>query len=227
MSLTSEEIEKTLASTIQSMQKNMDEERKKFNDQIIELENKLNEKEGETAALREKIVLLTKNKDDKNTIESFKMEKELIEKEFQSKITEFKSALINISTLKNQLEMEKQKIMELNLEKKNLEERFNIEKQNIIEESEKKYSILQKQFFLLQKQIDRHGEEVLEYKKEINNKDIIIEKLNKTIQDLNKNIKDSQENNESLLNYIKEVNENEKRLKKFEEELKEKDKYIS
>ena len=76
MSLTSEEIEKTLVGTIQSMQKNMEDERKKFNDQITELENKLSEKEGETSALKEKIVLLTKNKDDKNTIESFKIERD-------------------------------------------------------------------------------------------------------------------------------------------------------
>ncbi len=227
MSLTSEEIEKTLVGTIQSMQKNMEDERKKFNDQITELENKLSEKEGETSALKEKIVLLTKNKDDKNTIESFKIERELIQKELQLKITEYKTALINISTLNNQLELKKQKIMELTLEKKNIVEEFNLEKKNIIEEAEKKYTTLQQQFFLLQKQIDRHTDEVSKYKKEIDNKDIIIKNLNKTIEDLNKSIKDSQENNNSLLNYIKEVNENEKRLKKLEEELKEKDKYIS
>ena len=65
-----------------------------------------------------------KKKDNTEIIDRLNMEKELIQKELEVKITEFKSALINNSTLNNQLELEKQTTMQLHLELKLLNEKL-------------------------------------------------------------------------------------------------------
>ena len=212
MSLTSDEIQRTLASTINSIQKNMDIERKLYKDKIQNLEDTLSKKDGEINFLKEKLLSSKKRKEDKEIIESFKIEKECLQNELESKITEYKSALINLSTLNNQLELEKQNSMELFLEKKILDEKLN--------ELEKKYNILKNQFFLLEKQIDGHNEEILKYQKEIEKKDKIIDELNIKINELNKKIIDFEDSNNSILNYVKEIKEKEELLIKEKEELK-------
>ena len=212
MSLTSDEIQRTLASTINSIQKNMDIERKSYKDKIQTLEETLSKKDGEINFLKEKILSSKKRKEDKEIIESLKTEKECIQNELESKISEYKSVLINISTLNNQLEIEKQNTMELFLEKKLLDEKLN--------EFEKKHNLLKNQFFLLEKQIDGHNDEIAKYQKEIKNKDKIIDELNKKINELNKKIIDFEDNNNSILNYVREIKEKEELLIKEKEEIK-------
>ena len=212
MSLTPEEIQNTMIATIKSMQKNMEEERKKYKDKIDNLEEQLVVKNNEINDLKEKLRSAIKKKQDKETIDNLQIEKECIQKELQIKITEYRTALINISTLTNQLELEKQNAMNLNLEKKQLKEN--------LDTIENKYLTVQNQFFLLQKQIDGHSEEISKYNKEINNKEIIIENLNKKIEEINKSLKESEDNNNGLLKYIKDIKENEEKIKKEREEIK-------
>ena len=212
MSLTSEEIQKTLEATIKSMQKNMDDERKKYKDKIDNLEEQLLLKDTEINDLKEKLRSAIKKKQDKETIDNLQIEKDCIQKELQIKITEYRTALINISTLTNQLEIEKQNIMNLNLEKKQLKEQ--------LDTTEKTYLTVKNQIIILQKQIDGHTEEISKYNNEIKNKDIIIENLNKKIEEINKSLKESEENNNGLLKYIKDIKENEEMIKKEREEIK-------
>ncbi len=115
MSLTPEEIQKTLSCTIQSIQKNMEEERKKYKDKIQILEESLSIKDGEINNLKEKIYLSKKKKEDKEEIENLKKEKESIKRELETTISDYKLSLINISTLNNQLEIEKQNNIDLKL----------------------------------------------------------------------------------------------------------------
>ena len=212
MSLTSEEIQKTLEATIKSMQKNMDDERKKYKDKIDNLEEQLLLKDTEINDLKEKLRSAIKKKQDKETIDNLQIEKDCIQKELQIKITEYRTALINISTLTNQLEIEKQNIMNLNLEKKQLKEQ--------LDTTEKTYLTVKNQIIILQKQIDGHTEEISKCNNEIKNKDIIIENLNKKIEEINKSLKESEENNNGLLKYIKDIKENEEMIKKEREEIK-------
>ena len=191
MSLTSEEIQKTLEATIKSMQKNMDDERKKYKDKIDNLEEQLLLKDTEINDLKEKLRSAIKKKQDKETIDNLQIEKDCIQKELQIKITEYRTALINISTLTNQLEIEKQNIMNLNLEKKQLKEQ--------LDTTEKTYLTVKSQIIILQKQIDGHTEEISKYNNEIKNKDIIIENLNKKIEEINKSLKESEENNNKII----------------------------
>ena len=209
MSLTSEEIQKTLEATIKSMQKNMDDERKKYKDKIDNLEEQLLLKDTEINDLKEKLRSAIKKKQDKETIDNLQIEKDCIQKELQIKITEYRTALINISTLTNQLEIEKQNIMNLNLEKKQLKEQ--------LDTTEKTYLTVKNQIIILQKQIDGHTEEISKYNNEIKNKDIIIENLNKKIEEINKSLKESEENNNGLLKYIKDKKENDEMIKKERE----------
>ena len=78
MSLTSEEIQKTLEATIKSMQKNMDDERKKYKDKIDNLEEQLLLKDNEINDLKEKLRSAIKKKQDKETIDNLQIEKQLL-----------------------------------------------------------------------------------------------------------------------------------------------------
>ena len=124
MSLSFEELQNTLSSTIIDMQKKFEEERVGFKNKIKSLEDIIFQKEQEIEELKEKLVATKKKKDNTEIIDRLNMEKELIQKELEVKITEFKSALINNSTLNNQLELEKQTTMQLHLELKLLNEKL-------------------------------------------------------------------------------------------------------
>ena len=219
--LTSEEMQKTFEGTILSMQKNMDDERKKYKDKIDNLEKNIIIKDEEIKELREKLFSNKKiKKEDKELIERLSMEKDLIQKEIEAKITDYKSALINVSTLTNQLQIEKDNYMSLQLEKK-----------LALEECEKKhnekYDTLERQFYLIEKKIDEKEEKIKDLEKLLKDKDIVIENKNKEIEKLNNHIKEIDENKNSMLNYVKEIKEKEILLKKESEDLKaEKEKYI-
>ena len=218
--LTSEEMQKTFEGTILSMQKNMDDERKKYKDKIDNLEKNIIIKDEEIKELREKLFSTKKiKKEDKELIERLTMEKDLIQKEIETKITDYKSDLINVSTLTNQLQIEKDNYMSLQLEKK-----------LALEECEKKhnekYDTLERQFYLIEKKIDEKEEKIKYLEKLLKDKDIVIENKNKEIEKLNNHIKEIDENKNSMLNYVKEIKEKEILLKKESEDLKaEKEKY--
>lgn len=51
-------------------------------------------------------------------IENLNHDKEELQKELENKLNDFKSSLINMSTMENKIEFQKQNIMELELAKK-------------------------------------------------------------------------------------------------------------
>ena len=138
-SLSAEEVEKTLADSIASIQKSFDTERQLYKDKISKLEATIKEKDEQMQDLNEKFMSKRKKDDvNKKVMEHLNQEKELIQKELEMKITEYKTALIELSTLNNQIEFDKQKIMQLELEKKNLNKKLE-ESIKAQEETEKKW----------------------------------------------------------------------------------------
>ena len=152
MSLTTEEIQKTLIDSMKSMQMLMDDERKLYKEKIKSLEETLITKEEEIKNLKELLLAKKTKLDDKKLIEGIQQEKELIQRELVIKINELKTALINASTLNNQLEIKNLNILQLQLENKQLKEK--------LKESE------DKQEKNLQKQIKGHNEETDKENKE-------------------------------------------------------------
>ena len=155
MSLTTEEIQKTLIDSMKSMQMLMDDERKLYKEKIKSLEETLITKEEEIKNLKELLLAKKTKLDDKKLIEGIQQEKELIQRELDIKINELKTALINASTLNNQLEIKNLNILQLQLENKQLKEK--------LKESEDKYKLLEKN---LKKQIKGHNEETDKENKE-------------------------------------------------------------
>ena len=212
MSLSFEELQNTLSSKIIDMQKKFEEERVGFKNKIKSLEDIIFQKEQEIEELKEKLVASKKKKDNTEIIDRLNMEKELIQKELEVKITEFKSALINNSTLNNQLELEKQTTMQLHLELKLLNEK--------LKNAEQKCEDLQKttnnQIFFFEKEIEEQKKDILNYQTELENKNISIDYLNNQIKDL----RVTENNYKSSLNFFNELREKEELLKKEKEELK-------
>ena len=180
-SLSAEEVEKTLADSIASIQKSFDTERQLYKDKISKLEATIKEKDEQMQDLNEKFMSKRKKDDvNKKVMEHLNQEKELIQKELEMKITEYKTALIELSTLNNQIEFDKQKIMQLELEKKNLNKKLE-ESIKAQEETEKKCDAIQNQCFLIQKKVDMNNQENLKFQG-------IIEEKNKKIDELNNHI---------------------------------------
>ena len=94
MSLTVEEIQKTLAESMMSMQMQMDVERKGYKEKIKKLENELEEKE-------DKIKELSKKKSKEAAIRNFENENERLRKELENKTNDYQQSMLNVSTLKN------------------------------------------------------------------------------------------------------------------------------
>ena len=219
-SLSAEEVEKTLADSIASIQKSFDTERQLYKDKISKLEATIKEKDEQMQDLNEKFMSKRKKDDvNKKVMEHLNQEKELIQKELEMKITEYKTALIELSTLNNQIEFDKQKIMQLELEKKNLNKKVE-ESIKAQEETEKKCDAIQNQCFLIQKKVDMNNQENLKFQGIIEEKNKKIDELNNHINELNEKIKQYEDNNNNLLNYIKEVKENEDKLNKEREQIK-------
>ena len=137
MSLTIEEIQKTLMDSMKSMQDQMEIDRKNYNKKIKELETIIEEKE-------EIISELSKKKSKNIAKRNIAQEIEKLKKDLESKTIEYKSAMITVSTLNNQIELKKQNILQLDLEKRQLKEKLDdIIKQNNIFKNES--PVLQKQ----------------------------------------------------------------------------------
>ena len=211
--LTADEVTISLTNTIMNLQNELKVTRDEYIEKIKKLDETIKAKDDEINDLKEKLAGAKRRKEDQAIIDGFRQEREMINTELATKVQELTSALLNISTLKNQIEIQKQNIMEFEMKKKKaLEE--NTEKHN------EKYKILENQFFLLQKQLDSQNEENKIIQNKLKEKENIIEDLNKNIQELNDKIKKSEEQNNSLLKFVKEMRENEEKLAKEKEEIK-------
>ena len=181
MSLTVEEIQKTLTESMMSMQAQMEIDRKGYKTKIKNLEAIIAEKE-------ETIIELSKTKSKVSAARNMELEIEKLRKDLESKTTEYKTALINVSTLKNQNEIKQQNILQLNLEKRQLQEKLDeITKQNNLFKSESP---------ALKKQIEENKKEIQKNKLEIEEKNKIINEQNEKIKNMENEFNEKLKSNE-------------------------------
>ena len=198
MSLSAEEIQKSLEASMMSMQIQMENDHKMLNEKIAQLE-KLNMKKDEEINELKSSLLSKKSEDEigNKLISQLNAEIRKKEKEISEKIEEHQKDSLEISNLNNQLSQKTQNIMQLEMDKKNL----------------------QNQIFLLQKKVDSFEEEKIKIDNKYSEKDKIIKEKEKIIKELEEKIKNMEENNKSMLIYIKEIKEKEEILKKEKEEI--------
>ena len=150
--LTADEVEKSLTDTIMNLQMQFDSSRDEYIQKIKKLEETVKVKESEIDDLKEKLVA-KKNKEDQALIESFRQEREMINKELSLKVQELSSALSTNSALTNQIDDQKRKMMDLEMDKKNLNKS--------IEERDDKIKELQNQISVLEQRIvDKNGQKI-------------------------------------------------------------------
>ena len=197
MSLSAEEIQKSLEASMLSMQLQMENDHKIMNEKIAKLEKLNMQKDEEIKQLKSNMSKPQPKQDEfgNKVIAELNSQIRKKEKEMNEKIEELKK---KNSELNKELSSKDENIKQLELDKKNLNN----------------------QIFLLQKKIDGLDEEKINVEKKIGEKDLIINEKNKNIEELNEKIKKMEENNKSMLIYIKEVKEKEEILKKEKEELK-------
>ena len=206
MSLSAEEIQKSLEASMLSMQIQMENDHKALNEKIANLEKIIKKKDDEIKELKDS--MLSKKTEDEignKLISELNTKIRDKEKEISDKIEEHQKDAMEISNLKNQISQKTEVILQLEMDKKKLNEK--------IKSSEN-------QMFVLQKKLDNYEEEKLKVDKKFEEKDNIIKEKDKNIEELNEKIKKMEENNKSLLIYIKEVKEKEELLNKEKEELK-------
>ena len=198
MSLSAEEIQKSLEASMMSMQIQMENDHKMLNEKIAQLE-KLNMKKDEEINELKSSLLSKKSEDEigNKLISQLNAEIRKKEKEISEKIEEHQKDSLEISNLNNQLSQKTQNIMQLEMDKKKL----------------------QNQIFLLQKKVDSFEEEKIKIDNKYSEKDKIIKEKEKIIKELEEKIKNMEENNKSMLIYIKEIKEKEEILKKEKEEI--------
>ena len=206
MSLSAEEIQKSLEASMLSMQIQMENDHKALNEKIANLEKIIKKKDDEIKELKDS--MLSKKTEDEignKLISELNTKIRDKEKEISDKVEEHQKDAMEISNLKNQISQKTEVILQLEMDKKKLNEK--------IKSSEN-------QMFVLQKKLDNYEEEKLKDDKKLEEKDNIIKEKDKNIEELNEKIKKMEENNKSLLIYIKEVKEKEELLNKEKEELK-------
>ena len=206
MSLSAEEIQKSLEASMLSMQIQMENDHKALNEKIANLEKIIKKKDDEIKELKDS--MLSKKTEDEignKLISELNTKIRDKEKEISDKVEEHQKDAMEISNLKNQISQKTEVILQLEMDKKKLNEK--------IKSSEN-------QMFVLQKKLDNYEEEKLKVDKKFEEKDNIIKEKDKNIEELNEKIKKMEENNKSMLIYIKEVKEKEELLNKEKEELK-------
>ena len=206
MSLSAEEIQKSLEASMLSMQIQMENDHKALNEKIANLEKIIKKKDDEIKELKDS--MLSKKTEDEignKLISELNTKIRDKEKEISDKVEEHQKDAMEISNLKNQISQKTEVILQLEMDKKKLNEK--------IKSSEN-------QMFVLQKKLDNYEEEKVKVDKQFEEKDNIIKEKDKNIEELNEKIKKMEENNKSLLIYIKEVKEKEELLNKEKEELK-------
>lgn len=210
MSLTPEEIQKTLSLSMMSMQAQMDTERDSFKKRIQKLEEVIEEKDKEISALKESLVDKKKDNEMTNIIIS-KLNTQIREKDkiLEDKIKELQKEVMENGTLKNQVEIRDQEIMQLKLDKKKLNEEW-----------EDKSNILKNQIYSLNKKIEEKDEEKKKVEDEIKEKEKIISEKNTEVEDLKEKMKKLNDSYKDSIVYVKEMREKEEILKKEKEEMK-------
>ena len=213
MSLSAEEIQKSLEASMISMQIQMANDQKNFLEKISNLEQLVEKKDEEIKQLKQG--LLSKKSEDEvgnKLIAELNSQIRKRESELNEKAEENQKACMEISSLKNQISMKSDNIMQLEMDKKNLDEK--------IGELEKQINFLEQKIHSLEE--DKANTEKKFERKDniIKGKDDVIKEKDKIIDELNEKIKKIEENNKSYLIYIKEVKEKEELLKKEKEELK-------
>ena len=213
MSLSAEEIQKSLEASMISMQIQMANDQKNFQEKISNLEQLVEKKDEEIKQLKKG--LLSKKSEDEvgnKLIAELNSQIRKRETELNEKADENQKACMEISNLKNQISMKSDNIMQLEMDKKNLDEK--------IGELEKQINFLEQKIHSLEE--DKANTEKKFERKDniIKGKDDVIKEKDKIIEELNEKIKKIEENNKSYLIYIKEVKEKEELLKKEKEELK-------
>ena len=218
--LTIEEVQKTLSDSMLSMQKSMEDERKGFKEKIKKLEDTLSEKEEEITDLKNQLLDTKVKNVDKNIMEKLREDKDLLEKELETKVNDYKNLLINLSTLNNQIELQKQKILQIQMDKKKLEEK--------IEEQNNSFIALQGEVFNKTKTINELNNIIDKKKQDLLDKDEIIKKKDLEYNQLKEELNQKVDDYNGLLNYIKEIKQHEEQLKKEREDVKiEMEKYNS
>ena len=205
MSLSVEEIQKSLEESMKSMQEQMENDQKKSREKIAKLEKDLKKKDSEINEL--KTSLLSKKAEDEignKLIAQLNTQIRKREKEIEEKNEAHQKDSMEISNLNNQLSLMTQSVLQLEMDKKNLSE---------------KLKSFENQMFILQNKLDSSDKEKRDILKKVEEKDDIIKEKDKNIEELNEKVKKIEENNKSLLLYIKEVKEKEEILKKKQEEL--------
>ena len=144
--LSLDDVANSLTKTIMNLQQQLESERKKYINNIKQLKEMLKEKDEEINELKEKLASMNMNKDDQSIISVFRQDKEFINQELEKKVKELTDALFHISELNDQIDTQKQNIMNLEMDKKELN-------QKIVEEN-KKYEKLESKFNTLQKKLD-------------------------------------------------------------------------
>ena len=209
-SLTPDEIQKTLALSMMSMQTQMETERDTFKKRIQKLEESIEEKDKEISELKESLVNKKKDNEMTNIIIS-KLNTQIREKEknLDDKIKELQNKVMENGTLKNQIELKDQEIMQLKLDKKKLGEEW-----------EEKHNILKNQIYSLQKKLEEKDEDKKNIENEIKEKEKIILEKNNEIENINEKMKKLNDSYKDSIVYVKEMKEKEEILKKEKEEMK-------
>ena len=209
-SLTPDEIQKTLALSMMSMQTQMETERDTFKKRIQKLEESIEEKDKEISELKESLVNKKKDNEMTNIIIS-KLNTQIREKEknLDDKIKELQNKVMENGTLKNQIELKDQEIMQLKLDKKKLGEEW-----------EEKHNILKNQIYSLQKKLEEKDEYKKIIENEIKEKEKIILEKNNEIENINEKMKKLNDSYKDSIVYVKEMKEKEEILKKEKEEMK-------
>ena len=205
MSLSVEEVQKTLEASMKSMQEQMKSDQKVSREKIAKLEKEIKIKDKEINELKSS--LLSKKAEDEignKLIAQLNSQIRKREKEIEEKTEMHQKDSMEISNLNNQLSLKTQNILQLEMDKKNLNE---------------KLKSFENQMFILQNKLDSADKEKSNIEKKVEEKEEIIKEKEKNIEELKEKIKKIEENNKSLLLYIKEVKEKEEILKKKQEEL--------
>ena len=145
MSLSAEEIQKSLEASMLSMQIQMENDHKALNEKIANLEKIIKKKDDEIKELKDS--MLSKKTEDEignKLISELNTKIRDKEKEISDKVEEHQKDAMEISNLKNQISQKTEVILQLEMDKKKLNEK--------IKSSEN-------QMFVLQKKLDNYEEE--------------------------------------------------------------------
>ena len=217
MSLSAEELQKTLTESMMSMQNMLDSERKEHKEKIKKLEKIIEELKDEIEEYKEKLDQNKPKKDEKQEIiDNLKKDMEVLENEISIKLKEYETASHTISELKDEIKTKDEKISQLiaeNKEKDNKIKEIQEENDNKIKEIQKEKDNIANGSFLIQKELENHKGEKEKLEDQIKTK-------NNEISEIKEKLQKAEKTNNELLEYVKQVKETNENLKKEEQRLK-------